>query len=162
MDVSGSEPLQADASDTERKRAEEQRQQQEESEEFSRKLADEVDDEPEDDSSIDEVELSAADLRKTPAAVRSSQVEFRELSKKDKLNLCIPSTVLSVQWGVAVDGTLQFYLAVALPRGEKTGKESVRIHWLDEYEPNTYQLSSLKPWHKPEDIGIIRVLDAPH
>jgi hypothetical protein len=163
VDVSGWDAQQPDASDVDLRRAEEERLQRLESEEFSRQLADELDDEP-DDTSEDGVERSAADLqRETPAAAaQGSRVEFRDLTKKDRLNLCIPSTVLSVQWGVAADGALQFYLAVVLPRGEKTGKESVRIHWLDEYELNTYKLSSLKPEHKPEDIGIVRVLDAPH
>ena len=50
-----------------------------------------------------------------------------------------------------------------LPRGEKTGMESVRIHWLHETESdsNEFALSTLRPWHKPEDIGVINVLDTP-
>jgi hypothetical protein len=156
---------------------------------YQLRLESEQADAPDDDDIDPEAtaSLSAAALQSAAQAVEHrSGVEFRDLSVKDKLNLCLPKTILSIKWDVAADGAIKFYLAVTLPLGPKTGKKSVRIHWLDEIEPNIFVLSETKPWHKyapkrsditrthatayctvhscyrPEDIGAHRILDTPH
>ena len=56
-------------------------------------------------------------------------VEFDQLTADEKRNRLLPGTVVSVQWGIAPDGGLQFYLAVIVPPktsgSGKTGHASV-------------------------------------
>ena len=126
----GSASTQAD----ERKQAEreaEEAAQAAERDEFERVLAAQEDEgEEEDDDAAAAAAAAAAahsasELRGAASSNRPT-VEFRELDMKAKLNLCLVGTILSVEWGVGPDGAIKFYLAVVVPRTEKTGKQSVR------------------------------------
>ena len=100
----------------------------------------------------------------SPAVSSSAETCWKAgLSQGEKKGMLVAGTIVAVSWGINPSGVLTFHLAAVQPHDSKTGPRSVRIMWLQEIvgENNTYEYSTLKPWHRPVSIAISRVLDVP-
>ena len=88
------------------------------------------------DEELTEHEVPKLDLPTLAPSVK--YVEFDQLTPNEKRNRLLPGTVVSVQWGIAPDGGLQFYLAVIVPPKTSgsgmTGPQSTRLRWLREVD----------------------------